>query len=398
MSDNTNFTELLAEIDWGFRNLSNEGVHSFHWYPATFISAIPGTLIPILSNKGDVVLDPFCGTATSGVESIRLGRRFVGIDTNPIAIMIAFAKLFLPKRASLVQSIEVDQLTFLYHRWNPNGFSHPREEILLNWYEQETYLELAFLIDHISRIENSKMRRCAQAVFSSILKNVSSQSRHWGWVCDNVTPKKGEFKYKSAIEAFTTATLGYLRSSDLLIDDLTRRNNDTSRVEVRKLKKLVCGDCVESMKELDESSIDLIISSPPYYGVADYVKSQRLSMLWFDYEPLNVYGYGFSDFEELRKKEAGSRSHRHRKNSFEQYTRYLARFFEEASRVLKKEAYVALVLGESNARTPTIKSLIDAANELSLPVVYKTTRDIRETRRRLIAKVRGEEIVVFQRT
>lgn len=32
------------------------------------------------SNIGDVVLDPFCGSATTGVTSLRLERKFVGID------------------------------------------------------------------------------------------------------------------------------------------------------------------------------------------------------------------------------------------------------------------------------------------------------------------------------
>jgi site-specific DNA-methyltransferase (adenine-specific) len=34
------------------------------------------------TNKKDVVLDPFCGSATTGVAAIKHGRRFVGIDTE----------------------------------------------------------------------------------------------------------------------------------------------------------------------------------------------------------------------------------------------------------------------------------------------------------------------------
>ena len=37
---------------------------------------------PILAGcpKGGIVLDPFCGTATTGIVSIRLGRKFIGIE------------------------------------------------------------------------------------------------------------------------------------------------------------------------------------------------------------------------------------------------------------------------------------------------------------------------------
>ena len=34
------------------------------------------------TETGYVVLDPFCGSGTAGVEAIRLGRKFVGIDVS----------------------------------------------------------------------------------------------------------------------------------------------------------------------------------------------------------------------------------------------------------------------------------------------------------------------------
>jgi len=386
----------LAEVDWAFHNLSNEGVHSFHWYPATFLSAIPGTLIPVLTGKNDVVLDPFCGTATAGVESIRLGRRFIGIDVNPVAILIAHAKLYAPEEESFLRTLDIENLRFRYLRWDPTKFSHPQTETLLRWYHKRTYHELSFLVDHLRRIESAPLRKCAQAVFSSILKNVSSQWRHWGWVCDNVAPKKDELQYRDAIDAFETASYDFIRSANRLVEDLRQRNDDTTRLSIRESAKLVCGDCLETMSSLENNSIHLILSSPPYYGVADYIKAQRLSLLWFDHPDLRAGGFGFSHFEELRNREAGARAFRHRKDSFETYVQYMARFFAQSQRVLKVNGYLALVVGESNARTPTLATLIRTARDSGLAIVYQSTRDIKETRRRLMAKVRGEDIVILR--
>lgn len=40
-------------------------------------------LVSLYTNPGDLVCDPFCGSGTTGVACARLGRRFIGIDTNP---------------------------------------------------------------------------------------------------------------------------------------------------------------------------------------------------------------------------------------------------------------------------------------------------------------------------
>ena len=35
------------------------------------------------SQEGDLVLDPFCGSGTTGVVALRHNRRFLGIEINP---------------------------------------------------------------------------------------------------------------------------------------------------------------------------------------------------------------------------------------------------------------------------------------------------------------------------
>jgi DNA modification methylase len=50
---------------------------------ATFPEAIPEKCILAGSRAGDVVLDPFTGSGTTGAVALRLGRQFVGIELNP---------------------------------------------------------------------------------------------------------------------------------------------------------------------------------------------------------------------------------------------------------------------------------------------------------------------------
>lgn len=53
-------------------------------------------IINVASNKGDLVLDPFCGSGTTLVAAKLLGRKFIGIDTNPDAVALTEERLSQP--------------------------------------------------------------------------------------------------------------------------------------------------------------------------------------------------------------------------------------------------------------------------------------------------------------
>jgi site-specific DNA-methyltransferase (adenine-specific) len=50
-------------------------------------------IIAIHTNPGDLILDPFMGSGTTGVSAIQLGRRFVGIELEKEYFEIAKARL-----------------------------------------------------------------------------------------------------------------------------------------------------------------------------------------------------------------------------------------------------------------------------------------------------------------
>lgn len=386
----------LDKIDWSFSSLSNSGIHSVHWYPATYISAIPGVLIPSLSDEGSTILDPFCGSGTTGIEALRLGNKFIGIDTNPIALLITESKLYYPEPKAL-QTLthklvrEAQELLSL-----KKTKKHPQHSELKGWYHPATLAELSVLLTQIVAIPNVSTRKCILAIFSSILKNTSSQGKHWGWVCDNVKPKPDEITYKNAFTNFLRASEEYISASKASYRSLKEISSNEVRRDSRRRYKLLQGDCVRNMQTIKENSIDLIITSPPYYGVADYIKSQRLSYLWFDIDKLSKDKLGFKDFEMLRTLEKGARSNRHRKNSRALYLEFILDFFKAASRVLKKDAYISMVVGESRAREETTEALIDCAFSSGFDLELRKERDIKLTRRRLMAKVKGEEVLVFR--
>lgn len=62
-------------------------------YPTQKPLALLERLVTALTDPGDLVIDPYCGSGTTVVAAVKLGRRGVGIDRNPEAVDIARARL-----------------------------------------------------------------------------------------------------------------------------------------------------------------------------------------------------------------------------------------------------------------------------------------------------------------
>ena len=95
----TDRTRDLSRHDNGFgKNVSNwEGrkmayptnvLHmatecNFTGHPAAFPTQLPEWFIRLFTDEGDTVLDPFAGSGSTLIAARQLGRRSIGIDTNP---------------------------------------------------------------------------------------------------------------------------------------------------------------------------------------------------------------------------------------------------------------------------------------------------------------------------
>ena len=55
-------------------------------------------IIRASSDRGDVVLDPFCGSGTALVAAAQAGRRWIGIDSSPEAIRVAQQRLSIAEK------------------------------------------------------------------------------------------------------------------------------------------------------------------------------------------------------------------------------------------------------------------------------------------------------------
>lgn len=54
----------------------------FGKHPTQKPEALLERIILASTNAGDIILDPFCGSATTGAVALKLGRKFIGIDSD----------------------------------------------------------------------------------------------------------------------------------------------------------------------------------------------------------------------------------------------------------------------------------------------------------------------------
>lgn len=94
----SSFSKNIA-IDpaWSFADKTRKETsyitHGYHRYPAKFIPQIVARLMEKYTDVGELVVDPFGGCGTTLVEAMTMGRKSLGVDINPVAVLITKAKI-----------------------------------------------------------------------------------------------------------------------------------------------------------------------------------------------------------------------------------------------------------------------------------------------------------------
>lgn len=380
----------LKNIDWDFTGeIGATGFATYHWYPARYVPQLPGILINYFSAPGDLVLDPFSGSGTTLIEAYKFGRRAIGVDLTPNAVMMTRAKItpFEEQAFALYKTDVMDRVQDLLIQARGRNSAEakltqsiPSVDENLKWYHRNTLLELAAIWAAINERHDSSYFHVGQAAFSAMLIYCCSQGKHWGWVCDNVRPK--ELIYRNAVHTFAYK----LTEFELCAKDLQAQAGDLQEKKVSLSDlKVDEGDCVEVLKGYPEATFDLIVTSPPYYNMTDYVKSQRLSNLW-----LGV------DTNSIKRKEIGARYKRGRIDALGQYVARMGETMSELLRVLKPGRFCCIVIGES----PQHDAYLPQFEELCVTNGWELWDSIARTissNRRFVASIKQEKILLLKR-
>lgn len=240
-------------------------LHAIHPYPCKFPSAI---VREYLDEPGLVVLDPFCGSGTTLLESAMFGSSVVGIDVNPIAVMISRAKL-----ASLDSGEfkKLDELIEKVHLWdgNPNN-KLPEFQGKAHWFSEGAQTAFGYLraeVDELGR--ETDLWNVAAVALSSIVNRFSNQDTEtrYARVERNPDPKAIALAFETKLET--------------LIKGLLARGDFEQSVQ----RQVILGD-IRTDTEILPETIDRVVTSPPYANTMDYYlyHKQRMNILGFDFK------------------------------------------------------------------------------------------------------------------
>lgn len=247
--------DALAEAI-GAQGRVERATHGFHTYPANMHPDGAKALISVCPGP---VHDPFCGGGTVLVEALLAGRPTTGADLSPIAVLVARARTAGPEIATPLRAAARRVSEKAKERRETIA---PTPPIAEHWYEPHVAQELAHLRDAITE-EPDNLRPLLWAVLSSILIKVSYRES------DTRNVRTVSHRHPG-----TTNVLFHKKARELgrMLEELPPGRH----AEVRR---------ADAARKPPPANTGLVLTSPPYPGVYDYLPMQQLRYAWLDLDP-----------------------------------------------------------------------------------------------------------------
>jgi len=377
------FNGTKIDYSWSFSDKTRKDTayitHGYHRYPAKFIPQIVSRLADKYTNEGDLIVDPFGGCGTTLVESKVMGRPSVGVDINPVAVLITKAKI------TPIDPVKVERSFALLKKrietYNENTkVKAPEHERIDYWFKPEEKRRLAFIFAEISKLKDWDIRDFFYCGFSNILKNCSI------WLQKSNKPTRDfEKKPSDPIQAFFKQVKMMMRGNARFYELSKQRNY----LEVPS--QVYCTDA--RTIPVKDNSVSLIVTSPPYVTSYEYADLHQLTALWMEYT---------NDLGDFRKRFIGSSYHSKKdlvlnssiaertrnellkkdKKTAEEVSTYFSEMnqvFAEMKRILKKGGKTCIVIGNTSLKGVNILNaevFVEQLQNLGLKVADIIKREI----------------------
>ncbi len=322
-------SEFVSSI-WDFSDVSiretNYATHDFlRWY-GKLVPQLVARLVDSYSNSGDLVLANFSGSGTVPLEANILKRDSIGIDSNPLSILLSTVKThpYIPVYGPFLKKVKEKIDSKARERY-------AMDEKEKKWFYAESFQDLMEIRSCIESIKLLQDRDYFTLALASIVKKASKVDSR----CVNHIVVD---KQKTKINVFEV----FKKKLEEMADSMSEYQKIANKNKVVIQK----GDARNT--HLRDNSVDLIISHPPYLGAIDYSNIYQLET--------KLLGFNYKEVD------AGDIS----TNSMQKYLVEMNKVFDEMYRVLKKGGYACVIIGDNRKDgniQPTFVYFIDYATK-----------------------------------
>ncbi len=241
--------------------------HGLHAYKGKYFPQVVRSLINAHGGEATAcVVDPFVGSGTTVLEAALMGRPGFGIDRNPLAALIARAKVDVLTLDA--QSVD-DYMEAVLDRVSAKlPFDLPNGEYLSNWFPAAT---LAVVADILAGIDSSgapsTFNRFGQVVLSNLLRQWSYQRPDQLRIYRRSDPPPADV-LKDRFVRDLRAETGKVAAGIRLLDRLEICLG-TVEVELADAR---------SEEVWQGRQFGCLVTSPPYATALPYIDTDRLSI------------------------------------------------------------------------------------------------------------------------
>lgn len=289
LKEKFNQLTLESEDHWDYRGNSKserDFVHGFCTYPAMMVPKMQREILEVCLSQSEhkhlTLLDPFAGSGTILVEGMLQGLDIVGIDVNPLAVLLCKAKTTIINPEILKQhtaTIKREVLNLKKHKLENHSFNG-----IEKWFTAQAISDLTILRSAIINDNDINIRRFFWATFCEVVRIVSN-SRDCTYKL-HIKEKSDIDNYdKDALELFSK-TLDFNVDKYILFYNTLKSTGNLKRDgnSYKGSIKIVLGDSIKYLNQTKQK-FDLILTSPPYgdnHTTVSYGQYSVMPLRWID--------------------------------------------------------------------------------------------------------------------
>ncbi|MFB2917673.1 hypothetical protein [Aerosakkonema funiforme] len=276
--------DIPADLDEGaFISVTRKPalkIYSLGFQPAKSIPEIPRWFLHKYARKPFTVLDPFAGSGTTIIESLKYGASVYWLDYHPLSRLICRVKTSPVSPSEVLQSASAIIKTSENQKYAPNTVHFANKDF---WFQQQVQEGLEIIREHIEETKIT-IQPVLRLAFASTVRKTSNMND--GMILAAKRSRFEEIPKRSRADVFRY----FLQYVEKAVEAIAEWNPFLEE-SINNVEELPLAD---ARTLSGEWLCDAIVTSPPYINAIDYVWAAKFELHWLgmvesDRDRLDLY-------------------------------------------------------------------------------------------------------------